>query len=40
MAENAIRDALTFIPLRQLPWWMRRLALWLPVRDTAEGRLL
>ncbi|MFI1200655.1 hypothetical protein ACH4VR_14590 [Streptomyces sp. NPDC020883] len=40
VAENAIRDALTFIPLGQLPWWMRRLALWLSVRDTVEGRLL
>ncbi|MEU9114511.1 hypothetical protein AB0D04_22635 [Streptomyces sp. NPDC048483] len=40
VAEDAIRDTLTFIPRRQLPWWMRRLNLWLSVRDTVEGRLL
>ncbi|MFG2208684.1 hypothetical protein [Streptomyces sp. NPDC048638] len=40
VAEDAIRDTLTFIPLRQLPWRMRRLTLWLSVRDTVEGRLL
>ncbi|MFG2208681.1 hypothetical protein [Streptomyces sp. NPDC048638] len=39
VAEDAIRDTLTFIPQRQLPWWMRRLVLWLSVRDTVEGRL-
>ncbi|KIZ14531.1 hypothetical protein [Streptomyces natalensis] len=40
VADSAIRDTLTFIPFRQLPWWMRRLDLWLSVRDTVEGRLL
>ncbi|MEU4848696.1 hypothetical protein [Streptomyces gilvosporeus] len=40
VADSAIRDTLTFIPFRQLPWWMRRLDLWLSVRNTVEGRLL
>ncbi|MFI9047932.1 hypothetical protein [Streptomyces sp. NPDC053427] len=40
VAEHAIRDTLTFIPLRQLPWWMWRLSLWISVHDAVEGRLL
>lgn len=25
MAEDAISDALTFVPFRDLPWWLRRM---------------
>lgn len=37
VAEDAVRDTLTFVPFRELPWWFRACAVWLGVRDRAEG---
>ncbi|MDH6217731.1 hypothetical protein [Streptomyces pseudovenezuelae] len=37
VAENAIRDVLTFVPFRQLPPWFKWRLLWTTVRDTALG---
>ncbi|MGW4382438.1 hypothetical protein [Kitasatospora sp. NPDC004531] len=37
VADTAIRDALTFVPLRRLPWWFRWTAIRLTVRDRIEG---
>ncbi|MFJ3337337.1 hypothetical protein [Streptomyces sp. NPDC086766] len=35
IAENAIRDTLTFVPLRRLPWWFT----WQMVRTTVLDKL-
>ncbi|POX55401.1 hypothetical protein C3489_10125 [Streptomyces sp. Ru71] len=40
VAEDAIRDTLTFVPFRELPWWFRGCRVWLGVRDRGEGWLL
>ncbi|WP_073812699.1 hypothetical protein [Kitasatospora sp. CB01950] len=40
VADTAIKDALTFIPFRRLPWWFRWTSARLSVRDWIEGRWL
>lgn len=40
VADTALKDTMTFIPFWQLPWWLRRMCLWLRLRNRAEGRLL
>jgi hypothetical protein len=37
VAENAIRDVLTFVPFRRLPPWFKRRLLLATVRDTVQG---
>jgi hypothetical protein len=39
-ADTAIKDALTFIPFRDLPWWFKRTSLFLSVRNFLEARWL
>jgi hypothetical protein len=39
-ADTAIKDALTFIPFRDLPWWFKRISLFLTVRNVLEARWL
>ncbi|MFD5559080.1 hypothetical protein [Kitasatospora griseola] len=36
-ADTAIKDALTYIPFRQLPWWFRWTSARLTVRNCVEG---
>ncbi|WP_129308864.1 hypothetical protein [Streptomyces sp. L2] len=36
LAEDAIRDTLTFVPHRDLPPWLKRLRVYLRVRDKLE----
>ncbi|MFF2820332.1 hypothetical protein ACFVT9_32995 [Kitasatospora cineracea] len=40
VADTAIRDALTFIPFRQLSWWLRWTLVRLTVLEGIEGRWL
>ncbi|MFF0292836.1 hypothetical protein ACFYST_00310 [Kitasatospora sp. NPDC004614] len=40
VADTAIRDALTFIPFRQLSWWFRWTWIRLTVLEGIEGRWL
>ncbi|MGD3110910.1 hypothetical protein [Streptomyces sp. YGL11-2] len=40
VADTAIKDAMTFVPFWELPWWLRGMCLRLRLRNRAEGRLL
>jgi hypothetical protein len=37
VAEHPIRDVLTFVPLRRLPWWFRWRWAYAAVRDGLEA---
>ncbi|GHG42824.1 hypothetical protein GCM10018777_69940 [Streptomyces albogriseolus] len=37
VAEDAIRDMLTFVPFRELPSWFKRRSVHLTVRDALKG---